>query len=185
MPLWRSDTGCSPVSQTHRGDTWSQNHILALTQYIPFHACASWDMDAYSMRSAYSGGIACTFDLLNPDFDVGSAARVLDELKRTQPYWTNDFYPLTAPTNDEDCWAAWQLGAKDGGVICAFRRDTCPQETFEVRTQAIEADADYDVILSDEWLNIERRTLNGRALKSLIVRADRPRSSLLIEYKKR
>lgn len=185
VPLWRSDTGCSPVSQTHRGDTWSQNHILALTQYIPFHACASWDMDAYSMRSAYSGGIACTFDLLNPDFDVGSAARVLDELKRTQPYWTNDFYPLTAPTNDEDCWAAWQLGAKDGGVICAFRRDTCPQETFEVRTQAIEADADYDVILSDEWLNIERRTLNGRALKSLIVRADRPRSSLLIEYKKR
>ena len=44
MPLWRIDTGCSPVSQTHRGDTWSQNHILALTQYIPFHACASWDM---------------------------------------------------------------------------------------------------------------------------------------------
>ena len=110
---------------------------------------------------------------------------MLDELKRTQPYWTNDFYPLTAPTNAEDCWAAWQLGAKDGGVICAFRRDTCPQETFEVRTQAIEADADYDVILSDEWLNIERRTLNGCALKSLIVRADRPRSSLLIEYKKR
>ena len=52
------------------------------------------------------------------------------------------------------------------------------------RTQAIEADADYDVILSDEQLNAERKTLSGRALKSLVVRADRPRSSLLIEYKK-
>ena len=185
VPLWRSDTGCSPVSETHRGDTWNQNHILALTQYIPFHACASWDADAYSMRSAYSGGIACTFDLLNPDFDVSGASRVLDELKRTQPYWTGDFYPLTAPTNDEDCWAAWQLGSNDGGVICAFRRDHCPQETFEVRVQAIEADADYDVAISDENLNTERKTLSGHALKSLVVRADRPRSSLLIEYKKR
>lgn len=52
------------------------------------------------------------------------------------------------------------------------------------RAQAIEADADYDVILSDEQLNAERKTLSGRALKSLVVRADRPRSSLLIEYKK-
>ncbi len=184
VPLWRSDTGCSPVSPAHRGDTWNQNHILALTQYIPFHACASWDADAYSMRSAYSGGVACTFDLLNPDFDVSGASRVLDELKRTQPYWTGDFYPLTAPSNDETRWAAWQLGANDGGVICAFRRDKCMQETFELRAQAIKADADYDVTISDENLNAERRTLRGSALKSFVVRADRPRSSLMIEYKK-
>lgn len=121
---------------------------------------------------------------LTVDGYEGGASRVLDELKRTQPYWTGDFYPLTAPSNDEDCWAAWQLGSEDGGVICAFRRDHCPQETFELRAQAIEADADYDVILSDEQMNAERKTLSGRALKSLVVRADRPRSSLLIEYKK-
>ena len=49
---------------------------------------------------------------------------------------------------------------------------------------AIEADADYDVTVSDEQMNAERKTLSGRALKSLVVQADRPRSSLLIEYKK-
>ena len=136
------------------------------------------------MRSAYSGGIACTFDLLNPDFDVTGVARVLDELKRIQPYWMGDFYPLTTPTNDEDCWAAWQLSLNDSGVICAFRRDVCPQETFEVHAQAIDASVEYDVSISDEDLNIEKKTLLGRELISLVVRADQPRSSLLIEYKK-
>lgn len=182
--LWRSDTGCFPVSDTHRGHTWNQNHILALTQYIPFHSCACWDTDAYSMRAAYSGGLACTFDLLNPEFDFGHVPAILDELRRTQPYWTGDFYPLTAPDNSEEGWSAWQLVRENGGIVCAFRRDHCACETFAPALQALEGEALYDVTISDEQLNVRCERMTGEQMRALTLHADAPRSSVLVEYKK-
>lgn len=182
--LWRSDTGCFPVSETHRGHTLNQNHILALTQYIPFHACACWDTDAYSLRAAYSGGLACTFDLLNPEFDFGRVPAIMNELKRTQPYWTGDFYPLTAPDNSEEGWAAWQLDREGNGIVCAFRRDHCDQEAFAPEIRALQGDAVYDVMISDEQLNVRHERMTGEALGHFSLHAAAPKSSVLLEYRK-
>ena len=185
IPLWRSDTGCAPVSAERRGHTWSQNHILALTQYIPCHACAAWEPEAYLIRSAQSGGIACTFDVLNPAFDYDMAQKVLGEVEAHRKYWTGDFYPLTGITNSEEVWAAWQLVKGGDGVVYAFRRDHCEQEECTLNLQAIDAEAQYEVTVTDEMMNAESRILSGEELMKLTVRCEKARQSVSVEYRRK
>lgn len=184
VPLWRSDTGCFPVSEERRGHTWSQNHILALTQFLPYHACATWEDSAYHIRSAQSGGIACNFDVLNPEFGYERAQRMLGEVVAHRKYWTGDFYPLTEIDNSEKIWAAWQLALEGEGVAYAFRRDECEQERFELKLQALEPAARYEVTITDEEMNAETRILTGEELACLTVSCDQPCRSVAVEYRK-
>lgn len=184
VPLWRSDTGCSPVNGRHRGHTWSQNHIMALTQFIPYHACATWEDSAYHIRSAQSNGIACNFDVLNPEFGYERAEKILGEVARHRRYWSGDFYPLSAIDNSEEVWAAWQLACGNEGVAYAFRRDFCPQGTFTLRLQAVDGQARYEVTVTDEDMNAETRMMTGAELAELTVRCGKPCQSVSVEYKK-
>lgn len=184
VPLWRSDTGCSPVNEERRMHTWSQNHIMALTQYIPFHGCATWETSAYHVRSAQSGALACNFDVLNEAFDYAQAESVLAEVSAHRKYWAGDFYPLTGISNSEAIWAAYQLSLGDSGVAYAFRRDCCPDSQFTLHMQAVDPDARYEVKLTDEQMHAETYVVSGAELMNLQVCCDQPMQSLSVEYRK-
>ncbi len=185
VPLWRSDTGCFPVSEKKRGHTWSQNHILALSQYLPYHASATWESSAYHVRSVQSGGIACNFDVLNDAFDYKQAQRVLSEVVYHREYWMNgDFYPLSEITNSEEVWAAWQVAKDDSGAAYAFRRDACAQAEYTLRLHEIDAQATYEVMLTDEEMNVQRMTMRGKELTNLTVRCGKAGQSAAVEYHK-
>lgn len=186
VPLWRSDTGCFHVSETKRGHTWSQNHIMALSQYLPYHACATWDSSAYHVRSVQSGGVACNFDVLNEAFDYAQANRSLSEVVRHRTYWMDgDFYPLSEITNSEEVWAAWQLVSGDQGAAYAFRRDMCNQMEYVLRLRQIDVQARYEVTVTDEQMTAQRMTLWGKELINLTVRCEKARQSVSVEYRKK
>ena len=182
-PLWRSDTGCFPVTDEHRGHTWSQNQILALTRYLPYHACGAWDAAPYRVRSAASGGLCCDFDYRAPDFCPEKIKPLTDELRRLQKYWAGDFYPLTEPTNDETVWAAWQLALGDAGAVYAFRRDRCEQASFTAHLNGIDETKTYEVTLTDEAMQKTTRRISGGALKALTIVCNAPQTSAVIEYR--
>ena len=182
--LWRSDTGCSPVTPDRPGDVWSQNHILALTRYLPYHASGSWTAAPYDVRSVFSGGIVMNLDVFSPDFDAEAVIPAVDECERLREYWYGDFYPLTEPDNAADIWASWQFSLGDRGVIYAFRRGECPDAEFAPAPQATEPGARYEVRITDERMLTETRVMSGEELQNIRLRCQSPRESVIAEYRK-
>ena len=130
VSLWRSDTGCFPETGDMRVNMWSQNQISALSVYIPYHSCAVWDFDAYTVRSNATHGLACNFDILSNGFDFPSAEKALEEAKRLSKYWNKDFYPLTEPSVDESTWFAYALSDTCESLIYVFRRPLSENEGY-------------------------------------------------------
>lgn len=181
--LWRSDTGCWPETPGRRSATWNQNQVLALSEYLPYHACAAWDTDAYTVRAAGTQGLACNFDVYHPEFDFDRAAHTLAELKSMQPYWTGDFYPLTAPTPDEGVWAAYQLALPDRGAVMAFRRAECRAEQGVFCLQAVEDRSRYRVTMTDDaYQTIETEYTGAELAAGLRLHIPRARGSVLVRY---
>lgn len=185
ITLWRSDTGCWPESEERRVTIWNNNQILGLAEYLPYHACAIWDTDAYTVRSTQTHGLACNFDIFNPDFDFEQARAVLKEAREMGPYWDGDFYPLATPSLEENIWAAYQLAFEDKGAVYVFRQEKNETEVMTFRLNQMDPDAMYDVEFVDEHFNSTYASYSGQDLLSgIAVRIPEKRHSLIIKYKK-
>lgn len=185
VALWRSDTGCFPESDQRRNSVWNQNQILTLSEYLPYHACAVWEVDTYTVRSAQTQGIACNFDIYALDFDFRQGERVLREVREMRPYWAGDFYPLTTPTTDESVWAAYQLALEEKGAVYAFRRERCKQACRTFQLKAIDPTAEYTVEQIDDAFHVTTYCISGTALAAgLTVQIPQPRGSVIVRYQR-
>ena len=182
LPMWRSDTGCFPPSEDRPTHLWSQNQILGLTRYLPYHASAVWSGDACSVRSSAAMGLACNFDVLNPDFDPASVRLPLMEITALRELWDGDFYPLTPASTEKDVWAAWQLD-KDGDGFCAFfRREDSPDDRRACSLPAVDTGRMYQITLRDEGYVKHVSMLRGSELKRFTAEIPAPGASLILEY---
>ena len=182
VPMWRSDTGCFPPSEEKPTYLWSQNQILGLTRYLPYHACAVWSEEASSVRSAATMGLACNFDVLNPGWTPDRAKLALAEIIALRDLWDGDFYALTPASTEKNVWAAWQLD-RDGDGFCAFfRREESPDSRMECSLPAIDTGRMYQVTLRDEDYIKHVSMLHGSALKRFTAEIPSPGGSLILEY---
>ena len=182
MPLWRSDTSCSPGHPD-----WNQVQAMGLAQYVPLHTACVWAPQAYEVRSASTGGLLCQFDYFNPDFPVERAKQLIDEAKANQKYWYGDFYPLTPCTLSPDAFVAYQLHRPDlnEGLVLAFRRSNCNYRGLILGLYGIDAAAQYTVDLINEKGEKTTRTISGAELSGdLQLRVPDRNASLVVRYKK-
>ncbi len=181
VPLWRSDTGCSPGHPD-----WNQTQTLGLSLYVPLFTACDWSSDAYASRSAATAGGIYQFGFLDPGFSLKQAQAAVAEAKEDQKYWYGDFYPLTEVSAGEDAWAAWQLHRSDlqAGEVVAFRRAASPYPALMVALHALNPGATYAVDFVDEHRQRRQRRLAGHELTSgLELRLPRPGTSLLLRYR--
>lgn len=182
-PMWRSDVTCGPATDTKHTYTWNQNQTLALGEYLPYHACAVWEPTAYQVRSAATAGLACTFDVLNPEYDFGKAKEALEEAVRLARYWQYDFYPMSEPTLDETGFSAWRFEENGTGCAYIFRRGGTA-DTYTLMIPTLEPETLYHLTLTDESYSVSRREHSGGELRSGVeVKLTAPMSSLIVEYK--
>jgi len=185
VPMWRSDVACSPVTPEAHRDVWNQNQTLTLAEYLPYHAAASYQLDANIIRSSATAGLACTFDVMNPDFDFAAARTALLEVERLTAYWDGDFYPLTAPTLEETGFAAYQLAKADCGFAAIFRREQCEANSFTLKLSEIDRAAAYAVTVTDEHYAAKTATVSGAALADgYTVTLPEAHTSVILEYRK-
>ncbi len=185
VPLWRSDLACSPISETAPNDVYNHNITLALGEYLPYHACSVWNPEANELRSAATCGLACQFDILNPDFDCAKAEAILIETVRLAPMWKGDFYPLTKPTLEETGFAAYQLTRDGAGYAAVFRLAQCPDCDMTLSLHAIDPGSDYLVTITDENMVTVSETCPGaRLAEGFTVTLPAPHTSLILEYRK-
>jgi len=149
--LWRSDSQAS-----HEFDpASSQGMTYGLSLWLPLHAAAvplSARFGPYALRSGYAPAMVLTWAGGKPAdvrerIDVDVFRRILREYLAVRRCFTGDYYPLTPYSLDADRWLAWQFDRPDlgEGVVQAFRREQCREETLRCRLRGLTAEADYDV----------------------------------------
>ena len=142
VPLWRSDTGCSPGHAD-----WNQTQICGLSLYLPLFGACAWTPEAYDVRSAATAGLICQFGVLDADFPLEQARAAVAEAKENQKYWYGDFYPLTPCTPGPGAFMACQFHRSDldAGMALAFRRSECPFPVLQSGLWGLNPKATYAV----------------------------------------
>jgi alpha-galactosidase len=181
VPLWHSDTCCSPGHAE-----WNQTHLAGLSLYLPLFTACAWTPAAYDARSAVTGGLICQFAILDDNFPFDQAQAATAEARAIQPFWYGDYYPLTpVTTTNTDGWIAYQLhrGDLDAGVVLAFRRSTSNYSAMSVNLAAVRPEGTYKVEFSDDSRKSTQRTMTGRELANeLELRIAKKPGSLLLHY---
>ena len=181
VPLWHSDTGCSPGHAD-----WNQTQIAGLSLYVPLFGACAWTPEPYDLRSAATAGVICQFPVLDAKFSFAAARAALAEVKENQKYWYGDFYPLTPCTLGPGALLAWQLHRSDlnAGIVLAFRHTECPYPVLQASLHGLNPLASYRVDFFEEGRASRQFTLTGRQLmNSFELRMSKRGSSLLVRYK--
>ena len=209
IPLWRSDVSCRP------SPLGSQNEVLGLSRYIPYHQGGAFDYTPYFLRSTVTTGVACEFGFLTGIIDsekekrsmrAVSAARfevsqvqnlgiadpgvvnkALQDALSLRPYWAGDFRALTPPSDSKEAIVAYALHLEEEnrGAVLIFRREEA-EASFVLRLPYISPDKTYILHFSDEDLAETEETVPGRQLlDGLIVTFAKAPASLRIFYEEK
>ena len=182
VPLWRSDTCCSPGHAV-----WDQAQNCAIAQYVPLFTGSSWSPDAYTSRSSATGGAICEWGYMDSGFSMALAKLSIKETKGTRKYWYGDIYPLTPITVGVDQMIAWQLHRADldEGMILAFRREQSPYLAIAPKLRGLDPKKTYRLEFVDDARKRTARTISGKELltSGLELRLPKAQSSLLVIYK--
>lgn len=180
VPLWRSDTNCTPGHPD-----WNQQQSATLCTYVPLNTACVWTPEVYEARSASTGGLLCQFAYLDPDFPMYRAAQLIYEAKINGPYWYGDFYPLTPPSSAPDQFMAYQLHRSDldSGIVLAFRHKECAYMGLVLGLNALNPDTRYQVEFINESGDSITETHTGAELRDgIVLRISEQGSSLLVRY---
>jgi alpha-galactosidase len=189
VPLLRSDY------QSFEGDPvtapGNQCHTYALASWLPYTGHGVYynpqhDPRAviYLTRSSLCPAFVIAVDVRRPDVDWDLYRCLVDQWRQVADCYLGDYYPLTPYTLADDQWLAWQFDRPDlgRGMVQAFRRAACPDESGCVVLRGLVAEARYVVVDLDSGTESER---SGSALmnEGINVRLPHPASAALLSYR--
>ncbi|MBR4749297.1 MAG: alpha-galactosidase [Abditibacteriota bacterium] len=173
LPLLRSDSAGDPEGE--------QNHTYGISYWLPYSGTVTNSFDTYGIRSCFAPSLNTLWDLRRRDLDYGAMRGALDELMTcAAPFVLGDYYPLTPYGTGRDIWTVFQFHRPEEGrgVLLAFRREDCPDNTVEVRLRDLRKDKTYvvrDTDTGEEWEIKGARLAEGLR----IVRDQSPASALI------
>jgi len=178
LPLWRSDCDL--------GDPESvQNHTYGLNYYIPVHGTGNVSYSPYDFRSDMSSSMILFWDVNSPDDSTPLMKKTICDFKKLRSFHYGDYYPLTCAEKllQDDVWLAYQLNRPESndGVILAFRRKNCHDDSLIVKLKGIDKKAFYELTDEDSQIKITQQGEN--LMKGFPLTLNSKPGSLLIRYK--
>lgn len=152
VPLWRSDYAFEPIG--HQGMTYG------ISFWLPYHgtgtvACAKASyygggrtpVEPYAFWSNTAPSLGCGIDIRVKEIDYAALRRLVGQWRQISRYYYGDYYPLTPYSLDKKAWIAWQFDCPEQGegMIQAFRRDQCPDESLVAKLGGLDVSARYAV----------------------------------------
>ncbi len=180
VPLWRSDTSCSPGHPE-----WNQLQTAGLSQYLPFHTACAWTPDSYDFRSAATIGLVAQFDYLAQGFPMDLAKASVAEAAENRKYWYGDFYLLSNVSTAPDQFMAYQFHRADldEGLVLAFRHSQCAYLGLIVALHGINPETTYAVEFIDDARQKTLRSVTGKELaEGTDLRIGSKGGSMIIRY---
>ena len=167
VPLIRSDYLFEPTSQ--------QCHTYGVSFWYPFHGTGTLvgpskifsipteNVDPYPFRSQMAPNVTACWDVRRTDLDYAMLRTLSEQLRRIQPCYFGDYYPLTPYTDAADEWMAWQFNRPDlrAGMVQAFRRPKCQAAQARLKLRGLEPAASFVVTDLDA---ADAKTILGRDL---------------------
>ena len=172
----------------------AQNITLNSTPYMPFTAGDTFTVppfDTYGFLSCMASttvfsppAIQGMFLSRDPsDEEIAWYNKMLKAADRVRDYFFGDFYALTPDVIDgSDIYAGYQLNRPDqgDGFFLLFRREACPEDSFNLSLRAIDPEASYLV----EDFDGKTFLMKGAALAGQTLTFPEPRSYRFLFYKK-
>jgi len=186
VPLSKSDY--------YGGTTSSQCQFYGIASWLPyFGAGIGASDDLYVMRSNMAPWSAVCWDIRHDHLNYEQIRRFLAEWRQVAAYFQGDYYPLTPYSLEETVWMAWQFDRPDpsaslraglgDGIVQAFRRADCPEESIRLKLSGLEAEANYTITNLDLPGATE---MTGQQLmeQGLPVLIEDPPGAAIMTYKK-
>ncbi|MBQ9358614.1 MAG: alpha-galactosidase, partial [Abditibacteriota bacterium] len=177
VPLLRSDSAGDPTGE--------QNHAYGINFWLPYSGTVTNSYDKYGIRSCYAASLNTLWDMRRRDCDYGALRECLEQLAEyAAPYIQADYYPLTPYGLGSDIWTAFQFHSPEEGrgVILAFRREDCPDNTAVVRLRDLKKDR--VCLVKDIDTGEERRIKGARLMEGFRMAIDKPGGSALIAFER-
>lgn len=181
VPLWRSDTGCSPGHPE-----WNQMQSLALARYLPLFSVGIWSCVPYEYRSGITAGANLEVPYLDAGYDAKAWRLAVREMQSLRKYWYGDFHPIAGSGVGPDEFVAWQLHRPDldAGVVMAFRRSACSLVGIVVGLKGLRPNGAYWVeTVSENGRRSGRRGTGRDLVNGLVLSVPKPATSLLVFYR--
>ncbi|HZT43043.1 MAG TPA: alpha-galactosidase [Chthonomonadaceae bacterium] len=190
VPLWRSDYAYEPIGhqcQTYGISLWLPYYGTGTvaTANAPYYGGGWTPVEPYAFWSNAAPSLGCGVDVRVPNLDYAALRRLFGQWREISPCYYGDYYPLTPTSQEDSVWIAWQLDRpeKDDGVVQAFRRPKCPEETLTVKLRGLDPQARYTVQNVD-GSNQQQRS--GRELMEagLPITIQEPPGAAVITYRR-
>lgn len=173
----------------------TQNITLNSTPYVPFTGGETFmikPFDTYGFLSCLGASTVFTPTDFQGMFlhrepsseEISWFEKMLKTTDRIRKYYFGDFYALTGGVLDgSDIYAGYQLNdlGKGEGFFIVFRRQECPEDSFQLKLRGIDPDAAYTV----EEFEGGTAVVKGSDLARQTLIFPEPRSYKLVFYKKR
>jgi alpha-galactosidase len=174
-----------------KSDYWFDNvidqaSIYGLSQYLPngLVSVPLNRLDDYSFHSTLASSLILGWIADGEGFDMSRAKTITDTYREVRHLLNGDWYGLTDYSPDESKWLASQYHRADldEGMVLAFRRKECRQDTLRVQLKGLNPATTYEVRFTTTG---RREEFTGEQLaKALELTISRtPRSDLII-YRK-
>ena len=154
IPLWRSDWQCWPDNNPIGG----QVHGLGLSHWLPLHGTGVYSAmpknagDTYRAYSTFGAAVQFTafpyeYSTMSPEYPWAWHRRMLREMRRAQPLFLGDYYPIAGLTPDAAQWTIYQMNRPDigEGFVMALRRPGSAYTSATVRLKGLDPAVRYNV----------------------------------------
>ena len=107
--------------------------------------------DPYRIRSAYAAGMTLNYPYTEytpfgeDEEEIRNIRKFTEEYLRVRPYFGEDMYPLTIPSDATDVWSAVQFDrpSEKDGIIQVFRREHSSYEKASYMLGGVDVNDTY------------------------------------------
>ncbi len=164
-----------------------QCHNYAINFYLPVHGTIVFGADDYSFRSGLNATMCMWWEITGKYSDpITTIQKRIAEFKEFRPYFHGDYYPLTPAGTylRNDAWLAYQMNRpeQNDGIILAFRRADCPDDSVQIKPSGLEENSRYELFYEDYGLRVKKT--GSEIMNGFDIFIPEKRASLLIRYQK-
>ncbi|MCI0493351.1 MAG: alpha-galactosidase [Planctomycetes bacterium] len=192
VPLWRSDYAYEAIGHqcmTYGISFWLPYHGTATvaSAAAPYYGGGFTAVEPYAFWSNAAPSLGSGIDVRVKEIDYSTLRRLYNQWRQVSRFYNGDYYPLTPYSREKNVWIAWQFDAPDRGegVVQAFRRNECDDESARLKLLGLDPQATYLVrdldAPDDKELEMTGHQLADQGLAVIIPR--QPGAAVLV-YRK-
>jgi alpha-galactosidase len=142
-------------------------------------------VEPYAFWSNAAPSLVLGIDVRSKDIDYPALRKLIEQWRSINHMYYGDYYPLTPYSREKNEWIAWQFNLEESGegMIQAFRRDECADNSITLKLRGLDSNVMYSVYdIAKTWKHvISGDELTNKGLPVTI--SDKPGAAVIVYQK--